>query len=136
MAEARDSGGADPVPRQTWSCTLLKAETEGALAGLPSLYLERDDNHEDLLVFIGKDVLNEGPASANERDGDEQEGPFQAEKENVEQTRAGPLDSPSVGRFCGSLGFLVLPAKDRWPYPGNSSSGGRTSLQAHTQLVT
>lgn len=36
-------------------------------------YLERDDNHEDLLVFIRQDVFDEGPASADESDGDEQQ---------------------------------------------------------------
>lgn len=47
------------------------------------LYLEWDDNHEDLFVFIGKDVLNESPAGANERDGDEQQCPFQTGKEHI-----------------------------------------------------
>lgn len=49
-------------------------------------YLQWDDDHEDLFVFIGKDVLNESPARADECDGDEQEGPFQAAKEKVSDT--------------------------------------------------
>lgn len=43
-------------------------------------HLERDDNHKDLLVLIGKDVLNERPAGANEGNGDEQQGTFQPGK--------------------------------------------------------
>lgn len=57
-------------------------------------YLEWDDNHEDLFVFIREDVLDESPASANERDGDEQQCPFQTEKGKC-QTRTG-LWSPTL----------------------------------------
>lgn len=58
-------------------------------------YLERDDDHEDLLVFVGKDVLDERPAGADERDGDEQQGPFQAAKGGG-QTRVGLVGSPPL----------------------------------------
>lgn len=49
-------------------------------------HLEWDDYHEDLFVFIGKDMLNESPAGADERNGDEQECSFQAGKEKVSDT--------------------------------------------------
>lgn len=69
--------------RQACSWALRSAKTELGQAGVEFLYLEWDDNHEDLFVFIGKDVLNESPAGANERDGDEQQCPFQTGKENI-----------------------------------------------------
>lgn len=66
-----------------------KGSREGGRARLGILYLQRDDNHEDLLVFIRKDVLNESPASADERNGDEQQCPLQAAKGKNEQTSTG-----------------------------------------------
>lgn len=66
-----------------------KCSRGGGRAGLEILYLQRDDNHEDLLVFIRKDVLNESPASADECDGDEQQCPLQAAKGKNEQTSTG-----------------------------------------------
>lgn len=36
-------------------------------------HLQRDDDHENLLVLIGEDVLNKSPAGANESNGDEQQ---------------------------------------------------------------
>lgn len=50
-------------------------------AGCPP-YLERNDNHEDLLVLIRQDVLDEGPASADEGDGDEQQCTLQPVRQN------------------------------------------------------
>lgn len=41
-------------------------------------HLQRDDDHKDLLVLVREDVLDEGPTSANECDGDEQQCPLQA----------------------------------------------------------
>lgn len=40
-------------------------------------HLERDDNHENLLLLVRQDVLDKGPAGANQSQGDEQEGTLQ-----------------------------------------------------------
>lgn len=56
-------------------------------------HLQWDDNHEDLFVFVGKDMLDKSPASANERDGDEQQGPFQTEKEKCHRHKWVSLES-------------------------------------------
>lgn len=61
----------------------------GGRAGLGTLYLQWDDHHEDLLVFIRKDVLNESPASADECNGDEQQRPLQAAKRKNEEASEG-----------------------------------------------
>ena len=43
-------------------------------------YLQRDDNDEDFLLPFRQDVLDKGPAGANQQDGHKQEGTFHSVK--------------------------------------------------------
>lgn len=64
------------VAKQT-GLGLSPAQSQGGLTGQSWLpYLKWDDDHEDLLVFIRQDVLDECPASADESNGDEQQRPL------------------------------------------------------------
>ena len=42
-------------------------------------------------------MLDEGPASADESDGDEQQRPLQTGRQNISQIPTGPTDSSPVG---------------------------------------
>lgn len=72
-----------PPPGQAGGRALRSTRTQPGHAGLGSLYLEWDDDHEDLLIFIREDVLNESPAGPDECNRDEQQRPLQTGKERI-----------------------------------------------------
>lgn len=63
-----------PQPKSHTNWDAAYNEPSRELPG-PS-HLQRDDDHENLLVLIGEDVLNKSPACTNESNGDEQQGAF------------------------------------------------------------
>lgn len=91
IPDGRGWGLGEPTPSSQRDLGLNPAARQDRTRtdGVSVAYLERDDNHEDLFVFIRKDVLDESPASANECDGDEQQRPLQTKTENISPTQVG-----------------------------------------------
>lgn len=45
-------------------------------------HLQRNHEHEDLLILVGEDVFDESPAGADQHDCDKQDSTFQSFPEN------------------------------------------------------
>lgn len=64
-------------------------------------HLQRYDNHKDLLVLVGEDVLDEGPASSYEHNGDEQHGALEQVSNIVE-------DGPGLHMLSTLLNEVIV----------------------------